>query len=76
MKAFDIVTIEEARSLRYLRLAAVGEMLGGASRRYVEYLIEDKKLRAFRPSKKMVLVPLEDVIAYVESQPVAQEATA
>ena len=71
----DDVLIVKAPPRRYLRLASVCEMMD-ASRRHVENLIETRKLRAFRPSKKMVLVPLDDVIRYVEGEKAAATQTA
>ena len=69
--------VEKTCTRRYIRIPAVSEMMGGASRKYVEGLIIAGKLRAFKPSRKMTLVLLDDVIAYIESheiQPAAKTA--
>jgi excisionase family DNA binding protein len=68
--------VESATLRRYLRIADVCAMMGGLSRRHVENLIDTGKLPAFRPSHKVKLVRYEDVVRYVEGEPVAEVALA
>ena len=68
-------TAENTCNRRYLRIPSICAMMDGASPKYVEDLIKSHRLRAYKPTRKMTLVLLEDVIAFIESHEIRPGAS-